>query len=649
MKTPRLSLAAICLLSSSLLAQQPTSVRQLTPKPRSETPPPPTPAAATRGVHDRAELEAFVDGIMDANLRDKHVAGATVAVVKDGALFFAKGYGYADVAKRRPVDAEHSLFRIGSTSKLFTWTAVMQLVEQGKLDLDTDVNRYLDFKIPATFPQPITLRHIMTHTPGFEEDSRDLISADSTTLIPLGRWLATHIPGRVRPPGRYASYSNYATALAGYVVQRVSGVPWDDYIEQHVLTPLGMTQTTTRQPAPSRIRADMSDGYGWAGGAFMPQKYEIVEPMPAGSIAASATDMAKFMIAHLNDGVLNGQRILADSTAKRMHARAFGHDPRLPGFALGFYEKSSHGLRIIGHGGDTQWFHTDLELIPDEKLGVFVSYNTNTGGELSFDQFQTQFLDHYYPLAPSVVAMPADAAKQAQLVQGEYEFNRHSFTTFQKAIGLAGDIRIRADSGRLVMHSALGDSRFLPVGPLLYREELGDALVAFQADSGGHIVRGFFGPAPMMTMERVPASQSVTLHWFILGLGVVVFVGVVLAAIGRVFRRRFGEPRREDALQGRWLLVTAAALQIVFVIAIVVIASASGGGLLNGPLTSVKIALTLPVIGTICVLGAVIFAFRQWLVGAGTRAARLRFSAATVVALLFAWSLMQWNLLGWRM
>jgi len=230
MITHRISLAAICLLSTPLIAQ-PTSIRPLTPKPRSETPAraPATPAPL-RGVRDRAELEAFVDGIMDANLRDKHVAGATVAVVKDGALLFAKGYGYADVAKRKPVEAERSLFRIGSTSKLFTWTAVMQLVEQGKLDLDTDVNKYLDFKIPATFPQPITLRHIMTHTPGFEEDSRDLISDDSATLIPLGTWLAKHIPGRVRPPGTYASYSNYATALAGYVVQRVSGMPWDDYI-----------------------------------------------------------------------------------------------------------------------------------------------------------------------------------------------------------------------------------------------------------------------------------------------------------------------------------------------------------------------------------------------------------------------------------
>jgi CubicO group peptidase (beta-lactamase class C family) len=251
----RISLAAICLLATSLIAQQPTSIRPLTPKTRSETPASaPTTPAAVRGVRDRAELEAFVDGIMVANLRDKHVAGATVAVVKDGALLFAKGYGYADVAKRRPIDAERSLFRIGSTSKLFTWTAVMQLVEQGKLDLDADVNRYLDFKIPATFPQPITLRHIMTHTPGFEEDGRDLISDDSTKIPALGGWLATHIPGRVRPPGTFASYSNYATALAGYVVQRASVFQWDDYIEQHVLAPLGMTQTTTRQPLPARLR-----------------------------------------------------------------------------------------------------------------------------------------------------------------------------------------------------------------------------------------------------------------------------------------------------------------------------------------------------------------------------------------------------------
>jgi len=649
----RLSLLLVAVVVATPAVAQPPSIRPLVPSPRKEQqqvfgPAPVVPAAA-RGVHDRAELAAFLDGVMAANLRDKHVAGATVAVVKDGSLFYAKGYGYADVAKRAPVDAEHSLFRIGSTSKLFTWTAVMQLVEQGKINLDADVNTYLDFKIPATYPQPITMRSIMTHTPGFEEDGRDLIIDDTAKMYTLGNWLKTHIPGRVRPPLTYSSYSNYATALAGYIVQRVSGQSYDDYIDQHILTPLGMTQTTTRQPLPARLRGDMSGGYLYAGGGYQPQKYEIVNAAPAGSVASSATDMAKFMLAHLNNGSYNGQRILADSTAELMHSRAFGHDPRIPGFALGFYEKSSHGLRIIGHGGDTRWFHTDLALIPEEKLGVFVSYNTATGGELSFGPFLTQFLDHYYAAPPSIVALPADAKQQAKRVAGEYEFNRRSYTTFQKAIGLAGDIKIAAtDSGKLVMHSALGDSRLVPVGPLLYRDELGGDLVAFQADNKGNIARGFLGEAPMMTMERVSFAHSVMLHWILLGLGILVFVGVVLAAIGRFVRRRFGEARRDDELPGRWLLVSLAVLDLIFIVAVVVIVG-SGGGLLEGPLTGLKVALLLPIIATICTLAAVYMAARHWRLGAGTTAARLRYSGAVSVALLFTWSLAQWNLLGWRM
>jgi CubicO group peptidase (beta-lactamase class C family) len=647
----RLIPVAALFAAGAAAAQQPTSIRPLVPQ--MEQPqalgPAPTVPAPTRGVRDRGELAAFLDGVMAANLRDKHVAGATVAVVKDGALFYAKGYGYADVAHRAPVDAERTLFRIGSTSKLFTWTAVMQLVEQGKLSLDTNVNRYLDFKIPDTYPQPITLRHIMTHTPGFEEDGRDLFTEDSARMIPMGRWLATHIPGRVRPPGTYSSYSNYATALAGYIVQRVSGEPWDDYVEKHILTPLGMTQTTTRQPLPPRLRGDMSHGYTWGGGSYMPHKFEIVNgASPAGSISSSATDMAKFMIAHLDNGELNGQRILADSTAKRMHTRAFGHDARLPGFALGFYEKSSHGLRIIGHGGDTRWFHTDLALIPSEKLGVFVSYNTSTGGELSFGPFLTEFLDHYYATPAPVVAASPDAVQQAGRVAGEYEFNRRSYTTFQKAIGLAGDIRVSAaDSGRIVLHSPLGDSRLVNVGPLLYRDELGGDLVAFQADPKGRVQRGFLGVAPMMTMERVPFSQSVHLHWVLLGLGLIVFAAILLTAIARFVRRRLGDARPDDVLPGRWLVVTLSLLNIVFVVVFAAIVGASGG-LLEGPLTSLKLALVLPIVATLCTLAAVYVAARQWRTRAGTRAARLRYDGIVVVALLFTWSLAQWNLLGWH-
>jgi CubicO group peptidase (beta-lactamase class C family) len=214
--------------------------------------------APPRGVRDRVELEAFLDGLMTANLADKHIAGATVAVVRDGVLFFAKGYGYADVEHHAPVDPARTLFRVGSATKLFTWTAIMQLVEQGKVDLDGDVNEYLDFKIPSTYPQAITLKHVMTHTTGFEDDVRDLFTTDAAKIVPLRRWLEAHIPERVRPPGTYSSHSNYATALAGYVVERVSGMPWEDYVEQHILGPLQMTHATVRQPLRERFRRDMS-------------------------------------------------------------------------------------------------------------------------------------------------------------------------------------------------------------------------------------------------------------------------------------------------------------------------------------------------------------------------------------------------------
>ena len=643
----------LALMTSTVGAQQPPRPLSQPPAPRVVRPeelPAATPAAPspTRGIRDRAELEAFLDGVMVANLGDKHVAGATVAVVKDGALFFAKGYGWADPDKRTPVSGERTLFRIGSVSKLFTWTAVMQLVEQGKLDLDADVNRYLDFKIPNTFEQPITLRHIMTHTPGFEEDGRDLIGDDTTKIVPLGKWLATHIPGRVRAPGTFSSYSNYATALAGYIVERVSGMPFDDYVDQRILAPLGMTQTTTRQPLPAKLVADMSGGFNWSGGRWKSEKFEVVHPAPAGSVASSATDMAKFMLAHLGNGAYNGQRILADSTAARMHTRAFTHDPRIPGFALGFYEKSSHGLEIIGHGGDTRWFHSDLALIPSERVGVFVSYNTASGGELSFGPFLRQFLDHYYPITPTTPAAVTDAVEQAKRVAGEYQFNRRSYTTFQAALGLSGAVKVSADdSGRVVLHSPLGDSHLVPVGPLLYRDAMRDELVSFKAGPDGTVRYGFLGVAPMMALERVPWYASPKLHWVLLGLGVLVFLGTIVAAVRRFARRRFGTPRPEDPLPGRALIFTVALLNVAFLVAVGVILGSSGG-LLEGPMTGLKVAFALPVLGAVLALGAAVVAARQWRSGEGTRGARLRYSSVVVVALLFAWSLSQWNLLGWH-
>lgn len=610
----------------------------------------PEPETDRRGPTDPAELEAFLDGLMSAQMDGHDVAGATVAVVRGGQLLFAKGYGWADVDERTPVDPSRTLFRIGSVTKLFTWTAVMQLVERGELDLDTDVNTYLDFRIPDTYEEPITLRHVLTHTPGFEDDSRDLFTEDPGAMVPTGEWVASHVPARVRPPGTYSSYSNYATALAGHIVESVSGVPYDEYVERNIFEPLGMRNSTTRQPLPEALAPQMSQGYRFAGGRFRPEPFEIVLGAgPAGSMSSTATDMARFMLAHLGGGELEGQRILSAETAQRMHARAFGHDDRVNGFALGFYEKSRPGVRVIGHGGDTQWFHTDLALIPSENLGVFVSYNTASGAELSFGPFLEAFLDHYYPVSPEPVEPGEEAREQAQRVAGEYTFNRRSLTTFQKAMGLVSSTRVAAEEdGSIVFASPFGDIRLVPVEPLLYREALGHGLLAFREDADGEVTHAFLGVAPMMALERVPWNESAILHRILLGLTVLVFACTVVAAIRRWWRTRRGVTLPGDDLPGRKTLATMALANVAFIVALALLAS-DPLMMLSGPMTGLKAALALPVLGLLLALGAAFFSVRQWRERAGTTGARLRYASVVVLALVFAWSLNAWNLLGWRM
>jgi CubicO group peptidase (beta-lactamase class C family) len=620
--------------------------------------------APRRGLSTRAELEAFMDGVTIANLRDKHVVGATVSVVKDGELFFAKGYGFADLDKRAPVDAEKTLFRIGSISKLFTWTAVMQLVEEGKLSLDADVNGYIDFEIPKTFPEPITLRHVMTHTAGFEDDGRDLFTDDPSRIVPLGKWLATHIPGRVRPPGKFSSYSNYASALAGYIVERVAGKPWADCIEERVLAPLGMDHTSLRQPLPASLAPEMSQGYTFDEGHFTPGKWEIITgATPAGSVSSSATDMAKFMLAHLMHGAYHGHRILSEATTEQMHARAFTHDERVNGLALGFYEKSSHGLRIIGHGGNTRLFHSDLALIPSENVGIFVSYNTTTGKELSMTPFLTEFLDHYYPTPPIPVTTSDDGRAEMEHIAGTYAMMRRSYTTFQKIDVLDSAIEIEvihpassassSDStrptniGSLLLQSSLGTFELVRIGPMLYRNANGEELFAFRGELGAPAEYGFIGFAPPMPMERLPWYESPTLHGWLLAIAILVFIGIVFAAALRAYRKWRNRSLPFDPLPGRRWMLCVALCNLAFVIALAMLAT-EPTKLVTSPMTELKIVLALPVIACALTIGALIAAVRQWRTKAGTFAARLRYSAAIAVALAFAWSLDVWNLFGWH-
>src|SRR5438105_11065507 len=249
-----LVLALCC--ASVALAQGPAQT-PLTPKPT----PPTTVAPTAAQPHPPAQmtpadLEAFFDGLIPLQTQRDDIAGAVVCVVRDGQVLFAKGYGYQDAEHKTPVTPD-TLFRPGSISKLFTWTAVMQLAEQRKLDLDRDVNTYLDYKIPDAFGQPITLRNLMTHTPGFEETVKDLIQPDARRLTPLAAYMKNHIPARIFPPGTIPAYSNYGAGLAGYIVERVSGVAFDQYVKQAIFDPLKMPHSSFQQPLPDDLKQFM--------------------------------------------------------------------------------------------------------------------------------------------------------------------------------------------------------------------------------------------------------------------------------------------------------------------------------------------------------------------------------------------------------
>lgn len=610
------------------------------------------PAAPQTGPQSRAEIEAFVDGLMASYLRDKHIAGATVSIVRDTSVLFAKGYGWADVTKRIPVDPAKTMFRIGSIAKTFTWTAVMQLVEQGKLNLDTDINTYLDFKVPATFPEPITLKHVLTHTVGLEEDSRELFTDDPKKQKTMKEFLPAHMPKRVRPVWTYSSYSNWAAATAGYIVERVSGLSFDDYVDKMLLAPLGMTHTTSRQPLPSQFEADMSKGYQFANGTFTAKPFEIVNgSAPAGSIAASATDMANWMIAHLNHGAFRGQRILAESTSIKMQTRIQGHDPRIPGFAHGFYEQTAAGPRAVGHGGDTQWFHSDMVLLPNERVGFFVSFNTDKGSAVSFKPFADDVLGHYYPQPLTPIAPTKDDRKANAKYAGEYLFNRMSYTTFQKSFSLASPIKIAvADSGALVAQTPFGPVRFVQVDSNLFRDVASHDLIAFKTDARGNVTHAFLSITPMMVLEKRAGLASPSLHLFVLGSGLVLFLGLIYGGVKRLFTRSAAGAVAPAALvvRGRRAMVAVAVCMVVFGLALVGIASNAEQLVLSGDMGMLSSALALPVLGALGTLAAAVVAALQWMRGVGTTGGRVRFTLIVFVALVFVWSLNSWNLLGWR-
>ena len=438
---------------------------------------------------DQESVEAFVDQLMTEQMEENDVPGATITIVHQGEVVLEKGYGYASLADETPVD-EATPFRLASVTKLFTAMAVMQLVEQGQLDLHTDVNQYLEtFQIPSTFDEPITLHHLLTHTSGLTDRSVGSGTTNPDQVLSLGTYLSTYMPERAYPPGQLQMYSSYGIDLAGYVVEQVAEMPYEEYVFQSILQPLEMEQSNFT------FTADTATGYS---GRFWTRSVTplVLSGAPAGALYASAADMSRFMLAHIQSGSLDGVRVLEPETLQQMHSQQFTHHPDLEGAAYGFIEQIDGDRRVIWHDGALAGYRSMLYLLPDENFGVFVANNSDYG--LS-REVTSVVLDEFFPVVDDTEELSAsveinDIARFA----GQYTVTRYERATSLRFIALTQQTGVSANADNTL--TIFGDA-YRPVAPLLFQEVDGTAQVAFAEDETGHITHMFRGST---SLERTP-------------------------------------------------------------------------------------------------------------------------------------------------
>ncbi|HKM42586.1 MAG TPA: serine hydrolase domain-containing protein [Limnochordia bacterium] len=525
------------------------------------------PQVRAANLESPEELEAFFDGALAMQLREYNLPGATVTLVRDGSIVFSKGYGMANLEKHVPMDPETTLHRPGSNSKILVWTAVMQLVEEGRLDLSADINTYLDFTIPSRIAgreaPPITLHHLMTHTAGFEEKMIELFVSTADHMQPLDQYVQNYLPTRVFQPGSVMAYSNYGSTLAAYIVELVSGQAFNTYAEEHILAPLGMYSSTFEQPLPAHLASQMSEGYRYEDGILVPGGFEYVQAYPAGSLSSTTNDMARLILAHLalaqpddladpeagNEGETESESeepdgeedentaslaILQKETAQMMQTQQFSGHPELPGMTYGFIEANYNGHRVLSHGGDTLLFTTGLYFLPQENVGLYVVYNSALGDAARLSLFQG-FMDRYFPEEDPGQAIPrAIAAGTEKNYRGTYHTARSNFSSVESVLRLAQPLYLSVDEeGYLNVQTQGVTTRYGEIAPNLFESLDGSEKMAVNFDDG-RVTRVYFGGPS--TWLRTSWHQTQKFLVSLLGISVLIMLVTILGWIRSIFR-----------------------------------------------------------------------------------------------------------------
>ena len=595
------------------------------------------------------EVELFADNFFQNALEEYNFPGAVFIAVENGEVIFARGYGYADLENSIPVDPEKTMFCAGSVGKLINWTALMQLYEAGKFDLNDDINLYLkNLRIPETFPEPVTFHHLLTHTPGFDDRNTAATPESLEQLLPLDEYLAWTLPVRLRPPGQVTQYSNHGAVISGLLIEDISGLPFDQYVEQNIFKPLGMNYSTFSQPQPDRLLPHMATGYHNINGTHIAQPVRIANVMPAGMGYFSGLDMANFLIAHLQLGEFEGKRILEEDTATLMHQTHFNNDPRLPGMAYGFIENYKNNRHILWHTGTSPDFHSLLVMIPEEDSGFFFSMNM-IDQRVSSKLLQ-DFMSYFYPVElEDLTPAPSDPDYAAQYA-GVYRTNWHAHQTLEKLAVLGRDVLVSAnsDGSLMIRFENSPETRWIRTDENLFRKESTDEYVSFAVDEKGDAYRLHQGSRPILAYEKIAWWETTALHISLQAAVISIFVSILIAALIGRFKRRKAEKVEQDsgpARTARLLGNLTCLVHPLFILGFLAIQMQVVSG--NFDLLFYTV-LTLPVILTVLSLMITIYAAIAWRKSFWGLGGRIHYTLLAAAALANSWFLFYWNLVGYR-
>lgn len=615
-------------------------------------------AQAAEGAVSAAELEAFLEPFMREQMKELHAPAAVLSFVQNGRLVFSKGWGVTDLDSPQPIHPDQTVFRMASISKVFTTTAIMQLVERGLVDLEADVNDYLTYiEIREAFNQPVRIWHLMTHTAGFEDRVVGIAARHSEDRS-LRRYLKENQPYRVMPPGEQISYSNYSTNVLGLVVEEVTGQSFESYVRDNILLPLGMYHSSfARRPD---LVASLPTGYLREGDAVTKVPDFTINMVASSTLIGTAHDMARFMAAHLHEGALPPgydaepvatSRILRADTARRMHQTTFTQHPLLAGNAHGFWERHMQGLRLLEHAGEWFGYHCVMVLIPDLQTGFFLAH---TGGDVRLRTRLTKalvsrFLPRSSLQAPALTSVGREVAP-ARNYAGNYLWNRYVRRSFAKIVSLMDYWIIRLDAnddGSLTIHypgHLVPPERFIPVDKDLFQREDGDGYLAFRSHGGGatHLYAHIYDLPIVAERVGILSLPAFQLHTGV-GAAAITLSGLLLLPMGALWRRRRGE-RLWVGWHDRLALGVTATFLVFFAGMVVVLGPPTFIEPAYGVPAGLQELVYMPVVGlgfTLLLLAGLVWA---WMRGHGTWLGRVYLTLMALSALWLVYFLYEFNM-----